>query len=264
MQYSKVNLVSSTKDFIECIYDDVYRYFYWQYWKEDRLFFTTIALMITIKLFIVNINLIPSGSMNPTLIEGDVVLVNKIKTWFTPAKRGDIVTFDRDKYMVKRVVALEGDTVQIVNSRLYLNGEAVAYNSVEKNNSVDMQFPIADVFNFQAFEVRFDNGISFNAVLPASEQSSSKHNAVLSNYLKKYEEIVVNTRLFVVPEGHLFVMGDNHVFSKDSRAADIHFVKEDEVVGQLSHTIVNIYRIWNNLMSCTNSKSKCMDLRLFK
>lgn len=263
MQKSTVNLISSTKHYIEDIYDEVYEYFYWQHWKEDRLFFITLALIVIIKFFVLNINIVPSGSMNPTLIEGDVVLVNKIKPRYASAKRGEIVTFDRDKYLVKRVVALAGDTVQIVNGKLRLNGKAVAYRPVEKNKDLDMQFPLANAIDFQVFEVSLDDGTTFNALLPASEQTNKNSKRMLSTYLNKHKETLINSQRYVVPEGHLFVMGDNHMFSNDSRSTEISFVKESEVVGQVTHTVLNIYRMWNNLVTCIKSESKCMVLRLF-
>ncbi len=100
-----------------------------------------LALAFLIRTFVVQAFKIPSGSMEPTLEIGDHILVNKfiygIKIPFTSIrlfplekpKRGDVVVFiyplDPSKDFIKRVVAVEGDTVQIVNKKLIINGAEV-------------------------------------------------------------------------------------------------------------------------------------------
>lgn len=100
-----------------------------------------LALAFLIRTFVVQAFKIPSGSMEPTLEIGDHILVNKfiygIKIPFTSIrlfpldkpKRGDVVVFiyplDPSKDFIKRVVAVEGDTVQIVNKKLIINGTEV-------------------------------------------------------------------------------------------------------------------------------------------
>lgn len=100
-----------------------------------------LALAFLIRTFVVQAFKIPSGSMEPTLEIGDHILVNKfiygIKIPFTSTrlfplekpKRGDVVVFiyplDPSKDFIKRVVAVEGDTVQIVNKKLIINGAEV-------------------------------------------------------------------------------------------------------------------------------------------
>lgn len=100
-----------------------------------------LALAFLIRTFVVQAFKIPSGSMEPTLEIGDHILVNKfiygIKIPFTSIrlfplekpKRGDVVVFiyplDPSKDFIKRVVAVEGDTVQIINKKLIINGAEV-------------------------------------------------------------------------------------------------------------------------------------------
>lgn len=100
-----------------------------------------LALAFLIRTFVMQAFKIPSGSMEPTLEIGDHILVNKfiygIKIPFTSIrlfplekpKRGDVVVFiyplDPSKDFIKRVVAVEGDTVQIVNKKLIINGAEV-------------------------------------------------------------------------------------------------------------------------------------------
>ncbi len=97
------------------------------------------VLAMLIRAFVVQAFKIPSGSMKPNLLIGDHILVNKfiygIKNPFTSStlipfnkpERGDVVVFiypvDRDKDFIKRVIGMEGDRVQIINKRVYVNGQ---------------------------------------------------------------------------------------------------------------------------------------------
>jgi len=147
-----------------------------------------ILIALFIRTFIVQAFKIPSGSMKPTLLVGDHILVNKftygVKIPFLrktlipvgePA-RGDIVVFiypeDRSKDFIKRVIAVGGDTVQIRNKQIYVNG------SIYRDN----------------FGVYVDDRI-----IPGSMQPRD------------------NFGLVKVPPGQLFVMGDNRDQSYDSR-----------------------------------------------
>jgi signal peptidase I len=100
-----------------------------------------LILALIIRTFVVQAFKIPSGSMEPTLEIGDHILVNKflygIKVPFTSInlfpwempQRGDVIVFiyplEPDKDFIKRVIAVGGDTVRIVNKKLYLNGVEV-------------------------------------------------------------------------------------------------------------------------------------------
>jgi signal peptidase I len=101
-----------------------------------------LALALVIRTFVVQAFKIPSGSMEPTLEIGDHILVNKfiygVKIPFLSIhlfplenpQRGDVIVFiyplDKSKDFIKRVVAVQGDTVRIVNKKLYINGSEVA------------------------------------------------------------------------------------------------------------------------------------------
>lgn len=234
-----INLFTHVTDFFDDLRDDTREYFAWNKWKEDLGFFYTLLAIIITKIFFFNINLIPSGSMNPTFVEGDIVLVNKVKHWFEPIKRGDIITFDRDEYMVKRVIALGGDTVQMIKGQLYLNGALVQYSPLKSGNAANMGFPLADKLIFDAYEVSLENGDPFNIVLPQKKQPHYKTQAILNKYLLKNENRLLNTEKLKVPEGYLFVMGDNQLFSLDSRAKRVGLVRVDEVVGSGVSVIFN-------------------------
>ena len=162
-----------------------------------------IAILIAafIRTFVVQAFKIPSGSMKPTLEIGDHILVNKfsygvklpyLRNTIIPVgqpQRGDIAVFiypeDKSKDFIKRVIAVGGDTVEIRDKKLFVNGKAV-----DDPHGVHVE----DVIYPRAIQRR-DN---FGPVR--------------------------------VPEGTLFVMGDNRDQSYDSRFWG--FVKLEDVIGK--------------------------------
>jgi signal peptidase I len=109
----------------------------WQEYGES--IFIALALALIIRAFLVQAFSIPSGSMEPTLLVGDYLLVNKFaygvrnpftnKIWIPwgEPQRGDVAVFiypvDPSKDYIKRVIGLPGDRIEIVNKKLYLNGQ---------------------------------------------------------------------------------------------------------------------------------------------
>lgn len=89
-----------------------------------------VILAVVIRVFLFQFFVIPSGSMEPTLTEGDMIAANKIIYRFSEPKRGDIIVFkyplNPDRDFVKRLIGLPGEKVQIKNSTLYINGKKVA------------------------------------------------------------------------------------------------------------------------------------------
>ena len=101
-----------------------------------------ILLTCCVRSAIADWNIVPTGSMNPSIIEGDRIFVNKLAyglripftevhlaQWSTPS-RGDVITFRSPKdgtTLVKRVVALPGDTVAMNNDKLLINGKVATY-----------------------------------------------------------------------------------------------------------------------------------------
>ncbi|MDQ3354453.1 MAG: signal peptidase I [Actinomycetota bacterium] len=115
-----------------------------------------VALVVT--KFLIQAFFIPSGSMLPTLHIDDRVLVNKLSYDLHDVNRGDLVVFERPaseadsdiKDLIKRVVAVEGETVESRDGRLYINGEALDEPYLQgdvKTNGVDLQtIPPGHVF----------------------------------------------------------------------------------------------------------------------
>lgn len=91
-----------------------------------------VLLAALIRIFILAPFYIPSGSMVPTLLEGDRIIVSKITYRIWAPQRGDIVVFkyprDPSRDYVKRLIGLGGETVALKNNRLYINGQVVPEN----------------------------------------------------------------------------------------------------------------------------------------
>lgn len=172
-----------------------------------------LILALFIREFIVQSFHIPSASMVPTLLIGDFILVDKVTYRFREPERGDVVVFhfplNEETYYVKRVVGVPGDTVQVIEGVLYINGEPCKY-----------QFIGPYTYKEKGKEVV---GKLFYEFLPKKSGGVKKH------YILKTETQGDNTQVFVVPKGKYFMMGDNRNNSYDSRYWG--FVDRDKIVG---------------------------------
>src|SRR5580692_5967201 len=129
-----------------------------QWWRRDiRPILITALVLFSIRSSLADWNDVPTGSMNPTIIEGDRVFVNKIAydlkvpftTWhiaqWANPQRGDIVVFyspHDSTRLVKRVIGLPGDTVELRNNELIINGVPVHYSPL--NAGISDQLPDAE------------------------------------------------------------------------------------------------------------------------
>lgn len=165
-------------------------------WVESII--VAFLLAMVIRAFVVQAFKIPTGSMRMTLIEGDLILVNKFiygskvpfTNWRLPAlrepKRGDVVVFiypeDKKKDFIKRLVGLPGETIEIKGGSIYVNDK------------------------------------------PAMEQ--------IFNQIYYYNrgEFASDGQKIVVPKDSYFVLGDNSTSSKDSRYWG--FVPKDDLLGK--------------------------------
>jgi len=96
-------------------------------WIESLVIAVILALVI--RTFVVQAFKIPTGSMRPTLLEGDRILVNKFLYKFQEPRRGDVIVFkypgDQKKDFIKRFIAKEGEEVEIRGGDIYVDGERV-------------------------------------------------------------------------------------------------------------------------------------------
>ncbi len=191
---------------------------------EISEFVKTALLAIAIALFIRSVFFepfnIPSGSMKPTLLVGDYLFVNKPaygysrysfpfgiapierRIWSKEPKRGDVIVFALPSNtgidFIKRIVALPGETVQVVRGRLYINGQMI-----------EREF-VGDV------EVTNDDG----SVQNTKEYIETLPGGALHHIYEDSDRGPLdNTDIYTVPNNHYFVMGDNRDNSQDSRVA---------------------------------------------
>lgn len=146
--------------------NDRMRYFMKE-WVEPVIIAVVLALII--RTFVVQAFKIPTGSMRPTLMEGDRILVNKFIYKFKKPERGDVMVFkspeDKKKDFIKRLIGLPGEEVQISNGTVFIDQKAVSPGSVIKEHyyynrgdfgAEDQKMKVAD----DAYYVLGDNSIS--------------------------------------------------------------------------------------------------------
>jgi signal peptidase I len=116
-----------------------------RYWREWRSFIVFIGLMFVFRSAVADWMVVPSGSMNPTLMEGDRIFVQKmhygLRVPFTTVRltdgaqprRGEIIVFESPadgKTLVKRLIGLPGDSIALRGEHLIVNGRAAAYSTL--------------------------------------------------------------------------------------------------------------------------------------
>jgi len=203
------------------------------FWKEWRVtIFIIVFVIIPIKSSLADWNWVPTGSMNPTILEGDLIFINKaayglrvpltmwrLAKWGNP-KRGEIVVCfspeeDRTR-LVKRVIGLPGDEISMSGGRLYINGEAIEYGHIDPDFKESLPSRFQDKYLF------------------AVEQLGEHSHPVAGYPLVK---AVRDLPSFTIPDGKYFLMGDNRDLSRDSRVFG--FVDRNLIVGHAKGIIVS-------------------------
>jgi signal peptidase I len=190
--------------------------------RENRGFFLFIFLMLVFRSSFADWNTVPTGSMKPTIVEGDRIWVNKlaydVRVPFTSIslyhiadpQRGDIVVFDsaaaRNR-LVKRVIGLPGDVVELRDNRLNINGVAAQYSLLMRTaDMLQLNEEIAGVDHRMQVYDRLRGGSGFPPL--------------------------------TVPAAHYLVLGDNRDNSADSRV--IGFVPRHEIVGRSRGVVISL------------------------
>jgi len=192
-----------------------------------KSFLIALGLALLIKATIIEAYKIPTPSMESTLLAGDFIIGNKfiygIKIPFTdirlPAirepRRGDIIIFrpphsPHENY-VKRCVGMPGDTIQLINKKVYING--VRYPDDEFAQYLDRVIvPMGRSVGIDPYE------------------TARRNLGITNDGYRPYQPFRDNSRKIVIPEGKYFMMGDNRDRSLDSRMWG--FVEREQILGQ--------------------------------
>lgn len=207
---------------------------------------------------------IPSGSMKNTLLIGDYLFVSKYsygysrysfplglplfegRIFASKPERGDVVVFrlpsnTRIDY-IKRVIGLPGDRIQMRGGVLHINGQPMEMHQVE---------PFHDVSYYTDVQGEVQPSVN---IIPRYIETLP--NGVLHSVLDETPiGEVDDTKVYVVPEGHYFMMGDNRDNSTDSRYDDVSYVPFENIIGKAQRIFFStdgsarLWQVWRWLSS---------------
>ena len=188
--------------------------------QSNKKFIIFILLMSVFRSAVADWYTVPTGSMQPTIKEGDRIVVNKmaydLRLPFTDVtlvsldtpRRGEIVVFESkaaDLRLIKRVIGLPGDVVAMNNEIIQVNGQMLSYNPLAKSSDIP-------------------NGTTTSAIETVGDiQHHINIDNSASDSLSSFSPVTV-------PEGHYLVLGDNRRHSADSRVYG--FVPHNELRGK--------------------------------
>lgn len=111
--------------------------------KDASKYIIVIIFVLLFFIFVMGLQQVIGPSMNPTLNEGDIIITNKFIYRFKSLERNDVVVISQDeKYMIKRIVGLPGETVEYQNNDVLINGKA--YKETFTNSETE-DFTIQDL-----------------------------------------------------------------------------------------------------------------------
>ncbi|GAC09391.1 signal peptidase I [Paraglaciecola chathamensis] len=191
-------------------------------YRDNKSVLLFIVLMCVFRSAIADWNEVPTGSMQPTIVEGDRIWVNKlaydVSTPFVNYSllkladpiRGDIIVFDSapaDKRLVKRVVGIPGDTIAMIDNVLYINQQPLSYeNNVAKGHFSEVTENLLGVQH----RIRVaNNGSRLSSFTPLT-----------------------------IPADYYLAMGDNRDNSADSRVFGL--IPRDEIIGRANKVVMSL------------------------
>ena len=198
----------------------------WKNWIRPLV--VIIVVVTAFKSAVADWNDVPTGSMEPTILSGDRIIVNKLAydlkvpytTWhlaqWSNPKRGDIVICyspSDGKRLVKRVVGIPGDTVSMRHHRLYVNGQGATYDAVSESTPEDPRSWFVE------------NLVGHEHLVTIGEADRSGPHSFGS---------------LTVPQDHYLVLGDNRLRSADSRVFG--FVPRKDIVGRAVAVAISLDR----------------------
>ncbi len=194
-------------------------------WREYRALLLFLVLMSLFRSALADWNVVPSGSMLPTIVEGDRILVNKVaydirlpfskrvlKKVADPI-RGDIVIFDSsvsDVRLVKRIIGVPGDRVSMKNNTLIINDKVLNYEIYDQSNDSSIYRDLKEDL------------LGFNHMVRVNKRGSS-----ISNFAE-----------ISIPDGYYLALGDNRDRSSDSRL--IGLVPRNEIIGRTRSVVMSL------------------------
>lgn len=201
----------------------------WKEWRITILFL--VCVVLPVKSSLADWNWVPTGSMNPTILEGDLLYVDKIAydlrfpltlhrlaKWSDP-QRGDIVVCfspDDGTRLVKRVIGRPSDTIELRDNTLFLNGEPLSYTKIDAK-----------------YKKYLPGRLKRNSVLAMEDLNGLNHPVMSTPSIAA----VRNFGPVTVPKDSYFVMGDNRDNSRDSRFFG--FVQRKSIVGKAKGIITS-------------------------
>ena len=214
--------------------------------QSARTILYALAVAIVFRILVAQPFRIPSESMQPTLLPGDFIVISKWDYGYSRAslapfeflagrgqvlsrtpKRGDVIVFRGPPDepgkpqidLVKRLIGLPGDRVEMRNGALYLNDKPVAREPQGERAIINTK---GKVETFRTFRETLDTGVSY------------------LTFDRRADWFYDDTPVFIVPAGHYFFMGDDRDVSQDSRTPELGFVRQDQLIGKVRTVLASL------------------------
>ena len=200
--------------------------------RVARPFVFVILIVLSFRSTIADWNSVPTGSMNPSILEGDRIFVNKLAydlkvpftTWhlaqWDNPERGDVVVFYSPQdgvRLVKRVIGVPGDVIELRHNHLYVNGQSATYQPLDP-------------------EIVRQMGTAGSSLVFRAEALGGKQHPVIE--IPYVNPTVRTFGPVTVKPGEYFMMGDNRDNSNDSRFYGA--VPREQIVGRASRVVISL------------------------